>query len=659
MTIILAAVAWLLTYLLHSTVLIAGALLLCGLGLVRSHAARDTLWKVALVGGLLTATAQVALSLRPWAGHLALDSQPASELLDVAGVRDIALPALRSAELAEPAAAAFAGALAAEPPPGQAPETTRAVRSLVRDLHISWPAMILNVWFITALGFGARLLWTRANLGSALKDRSDVVDGPLPGMLAELAASAGVRTPRLTTSPFLSGPIAFGREICLPERVITGLTPCEQRAVLAHELGHVVRRDPAWLMVALAIESVFFVQPLNRFARRRLRAASEYLCDDWAAERTGGMVLARCLAEVAGWVHARPVPAVAAGMAGHCSHLVSRVERLLDGSRPVRPVRWVVRAGSGILALALISWAVPGVAAEDIGEGPLAADEIGLSEVSHQWNDSEVKYAKGAAGDETWGRIRDGGHVLVFASGYSARLRGQGRLGVRQGGRALELTEGYYFMIDGRIVDEDVDLCRESVVRIVEQDGDGAWDITPVPVQAPARSGSVYTRRESQQRELSRAARDLGRATAEFGAEVGRVAGTAVEASVRELERAARDLDRDAATDAALGGEADAAIDTLLQLWIRDPETVRRAARRIARSYDRDLRPQFESLGVEVGRELAPQLQRLTDRIGRDLTPEFARLGAELGLSIVSALGESAEFGAGAGDYRGKVKPKH
>ena len=657
MTIILAAVAWLLTYLLHSTVLILGALALTALGIVRSHAARDTLWKVALVGGLVTATAQLALSVRPWAGHVALDSQPASELLNVAGVRDIALPAPRSAEIGQPAGAAFAAALAAEAPAGQAPETTRAVRRFVSDLHISWPAMILNLWFVTALGFGARLLWTRFSLAGALRDRRDVEDEALLDELAALAASAGVRPPRLTTSEYLSGPIAFGHEICLPERVITRLSRGEQRAVLAHELGHVVRRDPAWLMAALAIESVFFVQPLNRFARRQLRAASEYLCDDWAAERTGGIVLARCLAEVAGWVQARPAPAVAAGMAGHCSHLVSRVERLLDGSQPVRPARRVVRAASGLLALALIAWTVPGVAAEDIGDGTLAAGEYVESE--YDWKDGAAKFAsyeEDGASDETWGRIRDGGHVLVFSSGYSAQLRGQGRLGVRQWGRALELTEGYYFVINGRTVSEDVELCGETVVRIVEADGDGAWEIAPVPVQAPR---STYSWRSSQQRDLSRATRDLQRASAQLGTEIGRATGAAVESASHQIERAVRDLERDAATDDALGGEAAAAIDPLLQLWIRDPETVRRAARRIARTYDRDLRPQFESLGVEVGRELAPQLQRLTDRIGRDLTPEFARLGAELGLSIVSALGESAEYGAGHGDYRGKVKPKH
>ena len=57
----------------------------------------------------------------------------------------------------------------------------------------------------------------------------------------------------------------------------------------------------------------------------------------------------------------------------------------------------------------------------------------------------------------------------------------------------------------------------------------------------------------------------------------------------------------------------------------------------LARTFERDLAPQFESLGVELGRVLAPRLERVSDRLGRDLTPEFARMGAEIGRSIAGS----------------------
>lgn len=652
MTVILAAVAWLLTYLAHSTVLLAGALALAGLGLVQSHAARDTLWKVALVGGLVTATAQAALRLEPTAGHVAIASYPESPFIDIAGVRAIA-PVASRPDVESPAGADFASAISAQAAPESSP--TREVRPLFSRLHISWPAMLLNLWFIGALGLGVRLLWTRLALARALRVRRPLTDGPLSGILFELAASAALRAPRLSVSDTLSSPIAFGGEIILPARVGTDLSPAEQRAVLAHELGHVARRDPAWLMLALAIESLFFIQPLNRLARRRLRAASEYLCDDWAAERAGGIVLARCLAEVAGWVQVRPAPAVVAGMAGHCSHLVSRVERLLEGQTQSRPTRWLVRAAAGALALGLVAWSVPGVAAEDLNARTEAFTDDGSASPSP--SPSAGASVRNARWDgDGWAQIRDDGHLLILAPGYTVRLSGSGRLGFRQWGRAIVVPDDYEIQVGGQAISTDRDVAMDESVRIVSNNDNGAWQVTPVRRRdAPAfAERPVRDRNGLSEGDLDRSAAALGRAAGTLARNVNEWTQTGLRASLSELRRSTADLEAEAATDAALDGDADAAIDTLIQLWMRDPEAVRRAARRIARSYDHDLRPQFESLGVEVGRQLAPQLQRLTDRVGRDLAPEFARFGAELGLSIVSALGEDPSSGAGASDFRSK-----
>jgi hypothetical protein len=63
--------AWLLTYAVHSTLLIGAVWLLVRRGVIASHHLQDTFWKAALVGGLLTATAQTALGIRP-AGTIAI-----------------------------------------------------------------------------------------------------------------------------------------------------------------------------------------------------------------------------------------------------------------------------------------------------------------------------------------------------------------------------------------------------------------------------------------------------------------------------------------------------------------------------------------------------------------------------------------------------------
>jgi len=110
-----------------------------------------------------------------------------------------------------------------------------------------------------------------------------------------------------------------------------GLSTAELRSVLLHELAHVRRGDPLWLVLYRALEVVFFFQPLNRIARVRLVDEAELLADDWAATQLESRVsLASCLTEIAGWiVHERrllPAPA----MAARGTRLSVRVHRLLD-----------------------------------------------------------------------------------------------------------------------------------------------------------------------------------------------------------------------------------------------------------------------------------------------------------------------------------------
>ena len=66
-----AILAWLATYAVHSTLLLGGVAFLTTF-VVRRDAWQDTLWKAALVGGLVTATVQLALGIRPLVGYVEL-----------------------------------------------------------------------------------------------------------------------------------------------------------------------------------------------------------------------------------------------------------------------------------------------------------------------------------------------------------------------------------------------------------------------------------------------------------------------------------------------------------------------------------------------------------------------------------------------------------
>ena len=72
------AAGWLLTYLVHSTLLLLSAWLITSWART-SDTVRDILWKCALVGGLVTATIQMGVAREPLAGQLRLAPRTGGE----------------------------------------------------------------------------------------------------------------------------------------------------------------------------------------------------------------------------------------------------------------------------------------------------------------------------------------------------------------------------------------------------------------------------------------------------------------------------------------------------------------------------------------------------------------------------------------------------
>lgn len=268
---------WLGTYLLHSTVL-CGAVLLLRKPLRRVDGA-ESLWRAAVLLPVVSAT---------------LAQCPGLELISRAPVTP------------------FTSGL------WTAPDVLTALATL-------W--LLIGALLVLRDGLAhwmfVRKLGTREPANEALVATvTDLLHHPL------------VRRPiRLTCASVTASPIVLGSEICLPARALRDL-PLEQfRAVVAHEVAHIVRRDGQWFSALAWLESALFVQPLNRIARRELHHLAELACDEWAArELADPRVVADCLVEVAGWSRSdRPqtVPA-AVGSRG----LTHRVHRLLEPRRP-------------------------------------------------------------------------------------------------------------------------------------------------------------------------------------------------------------------------------------------------------------------------------------------------------------------------------------
>jgi HEAT repeat protein/beta-lactamase regulating signal transducer with metallopeptidase domain len=334
-----AALAWLLTYAIHSTALLGLVWLLTRVRRL-PPVATDVLWKVALFGGVVTASVQQRLDVQP-SGILTLPTAVSARAF---GVDPTSAPIVRSFGSVAPASEALTTSeppVALPPPPSTGHAEPFSATSAV---VIGWGIIALVLALIHA---GRRLM-----LVGRLGDRQPVRDPALLVLLEALRHDVGYRgTVRLTCANGISSPVALGgHEICLPQLAITDLDGDQQRSMLAHELAHLTRHDPLWFDAAALFERVFFFQPLNRLARRELETAAEYVCDEWAMRKTGsGIHLARCLATVAEWIQAAPLGVPVAGMAEQRSLLVSRIARLLDGG-----AAGSVRSRRGAAALAAL-----------------------------------------------------------------------------------------------------------------------------------------------------------------------------------------------------------------------------------------------------------------------------------------------------------------
>jgi len=354
------AFAWLLTYLLHSTLLL-GLAWLASKPLARwSVAAEEAVWKIALIGALLTASLQFAAGWEPAAGRWSLAQAPQAQPV---AVEAVAIPAAREAA---PPAVPFRFAPTAVPAP--APVAVREAAPSAPSFRPSVPSMILGLWALGAAVLLGAYGRSYLKIQRRLRTRPRVVGGNVLNQLRDLSIEAGLDRPvRLSCSSRVPVPLALGLrepEICLPPRALAGLTEEQQEGMLAHELAHLVRRDPVWLMISHVLAGVLFFQPLNWVARRRLREISEMLSDEWAVGFTGRpLSLAGCLAEVAGWsVGMRPLPLP--GMADRPSSLAKRIRRLLDETRsPEHPARRVWLGAAMVALLIVVAAAAPAISA--------------------------------------------------------------------------------------------------------------------------------------------------------------------------------------------------------------------------------------------------------------------------------------------------------
>jgi beta-lactamase regulating signal transducer with metallopeptidase domain len=202
---------------------------------------------------------------------------------------------------------------------------------------------------------------------------------PLFEEMVDLADLLQLSPPDLIVLSNLASPMVwgFGRtQLLWPARLLESLPPAGQRAVLAHELAHLKRRDHwvGWLQ--LAAGCLWWWYPLFWYVRGQLRREAELASDAWvvALLPEARRAYAEALLEVARIGSRVAVPAPVLGVAGRRQDFSRRLTMIMRERGPCRLSAWGVLTVVILALIALPTWSLgqPGLTpkAEPAPAGP-------------------------------------------------------------------------------------------------------------------------------------------------------------------------------------------------------------------------------------------------------------------------------------------------
>lgn len=286
----------------------------------RSAAARHAACMVALLTMFAAAAVTAILSSSDIAQH----GRTSSALPVPVEPSVPQIPATQRYDTAQESAPALSSKPSDAPAPIHPTAIARSWRELLKPV-LPW---ITGVWIAGVLMLSLRHCggWWRVH---TLRRLGSAVSGPIHRTFDQLVVRFGLkRAVRLiqsadTLTPMLTG--VLKPIVILPVRVLTGLSPTEIEAILAHELAHLVRRDAWSNLVQVIIETVLFYHPAVWWISRRTRCEREHAADDLALQVCADRrIYAGALVRLA---ELDIDPAFA--LAANGGHLVTRIRRIL------------------------------------------------------------------------------------------------------------------------------------------------------------------------------------------------------------------------------------------------------------------------------------------------------------------------------------------
>ena len=329
-------------------------------------------WQGALVGGL---TAIALAALRRSAADvryvvstiglslmLTLPAVTATQLWRSAGPTDASPPsdvATASVAVATPAAAGR-DATIVEARLAESITSVSGIRGL-SSIHVEpWLPMFVLAWLCGVVVLSLRLmsgwLWVQRMKSHGATPAGDGWTHIALRLSRRLHIARRVR---LLESTIVDVPTVIGwikPVILLPASALSGLTPHQLEAILAHELAHVRRHDYLVNLLQTLVETLLFYHPAVWWLSRRIRAERENCCDDLAVSLCGDpYTYAKALADL---------EELRGGsgqlvMAANGGSLVQRIRRLLGApTHAGRAPGWLAGSASVLVMLGIAAGAV-------------------------------------------------------------------------------------------------------------------------------------------------------------------------------------------------------------------------------------------------------------------------------------------------------------
>jgi bla regulator protein BlaR1 len=279
------------------------------------------------------------------------------------------------------------------------------------------PAVFCIIWAIGFV-FVVSSWWRRSRTIRAALGGASPLDLPL-----------GIK---VMSSPVILEPGVFGVRrpvLLLPEGIISHLTRPQLKAILAHELCHVRRRDNLASVFHMSVEALFWFHPLVWWLGARLMEERENACDEEVL-RSGSEpeVYAEGILKICELYLASPLPCVS-GVTG--SNLKKRIETIMS-NRTVFSLnvgKKLALAIAGTAAVAVpIAFGIFGI----LDASPLAQSPQSAPSSTPKWEAVSIRPCKNGEagfpqGGATPGRLRTPCVTLVslIRSAYIAHVDGQ------------------------------------------------------------------------------------------------------------------------------------------------------------------------------------------------------------------------------------------